>query len=35
MITATSSIRVALLPSLVMEGAMKPMMIRGTQKVMS
>ena len=35
MITATPSSRDALVPSRVMDGAMKPMMIRGTQKVMS
>ena len=33
--SATASIRDALLPSLVMEGAMKPMMISGTQKLMN
>ena len=35
MITATPKRREALAPSLVMEGAMKPMMISGTQKLMS
>ena len=35
MTTATPSRREALAPSLVMEGAMKPMMMRGTQNVIS
>ena len=35
MITATPKRREALAPSLVMEGAIKPMMISGTQKLMS
>lgn len=34
-IQATASRREAFLPSFVMDGAMKPMMISGTQKVMS
>ena len=33
--TATPSSREALAPSLVMDGAMKPIIMRGTQKVMS
>ena len=33
--TATVSMRVALPPSRVMEGAMKPMMMSGTQNMMS
>ena len=32
---ATPSIREALLPSLVIDGAIKPIMIRGTQKLIS
>ena len=35
MTIATPSRREAFLPSLVMDGAMKPMMMSGTQKVMS
>ena len=35
MMSATTSMREALLPSLVMDGAIKPMMISGTQKLMN
>ena len=35
MTMATASRREAFLPSFVMDGAMKPIMISGTQKVMS